>query len=200
MKTQKINSIKKLATAMLVIAFFTTNLCWGQQEKTAKRQKQSSTSKSTVKPPSMDIHTASLLGDLKAIQQHIEAGTDLDAKDPYGGSSPLITAAVFGRTEVAKALIEAGANVNFINNDGSTALHSAAFLRRTEIVGMLLENGADKNLKNNFGHTALETVSASFDDVREIYDIFSKDLGPLGLKLDYKAIETTRPRIAEMLR
>ena len=65
---------------------------------------------------------------------------------------------------------------------------------------MLLDNGADKNLKNNYGSTALESVAAPFSDVKSIYDIFSKDLGPLGLKLDYKQLEMTRPKIAEMLR
>ena len=65
---------------------------------------------------------------------------------------------------------------------------------------LLLENGADKNLKNNYGSTALESVTAPFSYVKEIYDIFSKDLGPLGLKLDYKYLEETRPKIAEMLR
>ena len=64
---------------------------------------------------------------------------------------------------------------------------------------MLLDNGADRNLENNFGSTALESVSGPFDNVKVIYDQFSKDLGPLGLKLDYEYIKATRPKIAEML-
>jgi hypothetical protein len=63
-----------------------------------------------------------------------------------------------------------------------------------------LENGADKNIRNNFGSTAFESVAGPFNEVKGIYDLFSKDLGPLGLKLDYKRIEETRPLIAEMLR
>jgi len=116
------------------------------------------------------------------------------------GSTPLISASVFGKTEVALALIEAGADVNLQNNEGSSALTTAAFLCRVEIVEALLENGADKELRTNAGSTALESVSAPFEDVRFIYDIFTRDLGPLGLKLDYKRIEETRPVIAEMLR
>ena len=116
------------------------------------------------------------------------------------GSTALITAAVFGKTEVAKALIEAGADVNSRNNDGSTSLYCAAFFCRTEIVEALLDKGADKSIRNNFGSTALESVAGPFSDVKGIYDLFSKDLGPLGLKLDYEQIEETRPVIAEMLR
>ena len=96
--------------------------------------------------------------------------------------------------------MEAGADINLQNNDGSTPLHTAAFLCRVEIVEALLENGADKNIRNNFGSTALESVSAPFENVKAIYDQFSKDLGPLGFKLDYEQIKQDRPRIAEMLR
>ena len=71
---------------------------------------------------------------------------------------------------MAKALIEAGADVNCQNNEGSTALHTAAFLCRTEIVEALLDNGADKNIRNNYGSTALESVSGPFENVKAIYD------------------------------
>ncbi|KPK82640.1 MAG: hypothetical protein AMS27_14435, partial [Bacteroides sp. SM23_62_1] len=157
-----------------------------------------SDSQAKVKPPNMDIHTAALLGDIKAISQHIKAGSDLDEKDEYG-STPLIIAATFGKTEVAEALIGAGADMSCRNNDGSTPLHIAAFFCRTEIVKMLLDNGADRNLENNFGSTPLESVEAPFDNVKGIYDQFTRDLGPLGLKLDYDYIKVTRPLIAEML-
>lgn len=155
----------------------------------------------TEKPeaPAVDIHTASLLGDLKAINQHIKAGTDLNMKDQYG-SSPLIITITFGKTDCGKALIEAGADIELTNNEESTPLHTAAFLCRKEIVELLLEKGADKSKKNIYGSTALESVSAPFDEVKDIYDQFSKDLGALGLKLDYDYIEETRPIIANLLK
>jgi len=199
MKTQKINSIKTVTTAMLVITLLINAGCGDKQGKSTKEKQKSSVSQTKPKPPGIDIHTATFMGDLEAIEQHIKAGSDLNEKDPYG-SSPLITAVVFGKTEVAKALIEAGVDLNSTNNDGSTALHSAAFLCRTELVKALLDNGADKNLKNIYGNTALESVAGPFSNVKGIYDQFSKDLGPLGLKLDYEQLEMTRPKIAEMLR
>lgn len=198
MTTQKINSIKVVTVAMLAVTLFTITACGGNRANKAEDTIISSYSEISVKPPAMDIHTATFLGDLDAINQHIKAGSDLNEKDKYG-SSPLIIAATFGKTEVARALIGAGADVNCTNNDGSTPLHTAAFLCRTEIVEALLEKDADKNIKNNFGSTALESVAGPFENVKGIYDQFSKDLGPLGLKLDYKQIETTRPKIAEML-
>jgi uncharacterized protein len=198
MKTQKIISIKVVATSIMIVTLLTAASCSNQGNSSQKNRKSSESE--TVKPPNMDIHMAALLGDLDAINQHIKAGSDLNVREPSVGSTPLISAAVFGKTEVAIALIEAGADVNIKNNEGSTALHSAAFLCHTEIVEALLENGADKTLKNNYGNIPFETVAAPFDMVKDIYDIFSKDLGPLGLKLDYTYIEETRPIIAEMLK
>lgn len=109
--------------------------------------------------PSMSLHEAAMLGNLEAIQQHIEAGSNLNERDTMGGASPLITAAVFGQSEVAKALIEAGADVNFTNNEGSTALITAAAFGHFEVARALIEAGADVNHTNNEGSTALHTAA-----------------------------------------
>ena len=147
----------------------------------------------------MSLHAAVITGNMEMVKYHIKTGSDLNEKEPAGGSSPLITATVFGRNEAALALIEAGADVNQTNNDGSTALHSAAFFCRTEIVEALLAHGADKTIKNIAGSTAAESVTAPFEAVKGIYDYFSKVYEPLGLKLDYERIKSVRPVIAEML-
>jgi len=200
MKTQNMNLMKAATGMMMVAAVLILSSCGSNQEKSTSNMEEAQASEVTVEPPNMDIHTATLLGDLDAIKQHIAAGSNLDEGEPTLGSTPLISAAVFGKTEIAKALIEAGADVNLKNNEGSTALHSAAFLCRLEIVEMLLAYDVDKEQLNNYGSTALQSVSAPFTDVKFIYDQFSKDLGPLGFKLDYEYVEVTRPKIAEMLR
>jgi len=155
---------------------------------------------SPTKPPRVDLHEAVIRGNLEAIQQHIVAGSDLNQRAPAGGASPLITAAAFGQTDAAKALIEAGADLNCRNNEGSTALHTAAFLCRTEIVEMLVANGADKNLTNNAGATALDSVTGPFNEVKGVYDLLTNALAPLGLRLDYDRIRAMRPQIADRLR
>jgi ankyrin repeat protein len=151
-------------------------------------------------PPSVGLQEAAAQGDLPAVKQHIAAGSNLEERDPLAGSTPLIAAAVFGRVEVARALIEAGADVNAKNNEGSTPLHSAAFLCHPEIVEALLANGADKSVRNNVGATALDSVAGPFEDVQGIYDLLAGALGPFGLQLDYERIKATRPKVATMLR
>jgi hypothetical protein len=147
----------------------------------------------------MSIHLAALKGNISAIRQHIENGSDLEKKEPTVGSTPLITAALFGKTEVVKMLLEAGVDINYQNQKGSTALHTAAFFCHTEIVDLLLTYGADKRIKNNDGFTALESVTPPFKVVKGVYDYFSNSLGPLGLELDYENIEQTRPVVAKLL-
>src|SRR5450432_1915554 len=80
-----------------------------------------------AKPPQVDVHAAIATNNVQALKQYISTGANLNAKDPIGGSSPLITACLFGNAQMAKMLIDAGADLNFKNNDGSTPLITAAF-------------------------------------------------------------------------
>lgn len=195
MKTK--NTLLRITIGVALLGMlFTTGAC---QEKKVSGQ-ESKSAKASVTVPQMDLHTAVVTGNLETVKQHIAAGSDLNVKDPFGGSSPLISASVFGKTEIAQTLIDAGVDLNFQNNDGSTALHTAAFFCRPEIVKMLLDKRADKNLKNKFNATPYETVAAPFNDVKSAYDMMGQVLGPMGLKLDYVYIEKTRPEIANMLK
>jgi len=187
-------SIKTLGNLIIIVSLLFFISCQSQDKKS-----NTSNSKTEVKVPEIDIHTATFFGNLDAVKQHISAGTDLNVKDQYG-STPLIIASTFGKTDIARKLIDGGADLNIKNNEGSTPLHVAAFFCRTEIVKELLNKGADKSLLNNYGSTALASVSSEFNEVKPIYDQISKDLGPLGLKLDYKHLEATRPVIAELLK
>ncbi len=165
----------------------------------AQNQEGSQTEK-TGEAPQMDIHMAIMTDRIDVLQLHIKSGTDLNAKEPFGGSTPLITATVFGKTEAALLLIKAGSDLSVQNNDGATALHVAAFFCRTEIVNALLENGADKTMKNNFNATPYESVAGPWDQMAPIYTQVSNSLKPMGLVLDLARIEKTRPVVAQLLK
>ncbi|GAB5408240.1 MAG: hypothetical protein BalsKO_06050 [Balneolaceae bacterium] len=163
-------------------------------QKSNKSQTVSNTS-----APEIEINSAIIMDNLEVVKQHIDAGTDLNKKDPMSGSSPLITAATFGKTDIAKVLIDAGADLSVKNNDGSTALHSAAFFCRIEIVQMLIDAEVDKSIRNNFGATARESVMGPFEPVKPIYSMMQEQLAPFGLQLDMEELKKTRPVIAMML-
>ena len=146
----------------------------------------------------VDIWKAAASGNIEAIKQHLEAGTDVDAKEPPGGSTPLLVAAIFGRVEAAKLLIEKGANVNARSNDGATALHGAAFFCHTEIVKLLLGKGADVNAKNIRGETPLDAVAGEWS--QELEGIYKWLAELWNLQLDLERIKATRPKVAALLR
>lgn len=189
MKTFKMYSLKTVS-AMILLAIL-TSAC-GQSNTNSRAQANEA-------EPNVDLQTAVISGNLEAVRQHIEAGSEINEKDSFSGSSPLITAATFNKPKIAKALIDAGADLAVKNNDGSTALHAAAFFGRVEIVQLLIDAGADKTLQNNFGATPRETVLGPFEDIAPIYEMMKQQLEPMGMQLDITEVEKARPVVAMML-
>ncbi|MHA7101149.1 ankyrin repeat domain-containing protein [Roseivirga pacifica] len=196
MKNQVIKSTRLLAATLIMLVALSA--CGQKNSGTEEGGKAATTAK--VKAPKISIHDAVISGNSEALQQHIDARTDLNKKDPFGGSSPLIIATVFDKTEMALTLIKAGANLNMKNNEGSTALHTAAFFCRLDILKALIDAGADQSIKNNFNTTAYESVVIPFDQVEPVYKMMGQQLAPMGLTLDMARIEKSRPEVAKMLK
>ncbi len=124
MKTLKINSLSVLMNLVFIAIMLPA--CSQSSKNTNKN--------SGVEKPAMDIQTAIMTDNLEIVKQHIEVGTDINIKDQMSGSTPLISAVAFGKTDIAKVLIDAKADLTIKNNDGATALHTAAFFCRVDIV------------------------------------------------------------------
>ena len=144
----------------------------------------------------VDIFTALDPQYVEALKRHIAGGPDLETREPTGGSTPLIVAALYGNTEAARLLVEGGALVNAKNKEGDTALHVAAFFCHTDFCELLLKNGAEVNAKNDKDETALSNVSGKWGEVKGIYKFFD---GLLQLNLDLERVKATRPVITKML-
>lgn len=205
MKVLKLNSFKMWMNLSVIVLLFLA--ACGQSGSNKNTHPENDVKpKSKVVPkaskrekPKTDLQTAVVSGNLEIVKQHIEAGTNINAKDQMSGSTPLITAATFGKTAIAKALIDANADLDVKNNEGSTALHAAAFFCHIEIVQMLMDAGADKSIKNKHGATPRESVIGPFAEMKPIYELMQQQLGPLGLKLELNELEMARPVIAMML-
>lgn len=70
----------------------------------------------------------------------------IEKRDKFEGNTPLLLAAFGGHTQAAKALLEANAEIEAINNQGSTALHLALKEDNEELALLLLSEGASTKL------------------------------------------------------
>ena len=90
--------------------------------------------------------------DLETIELLIKKGVDVNSKDK-SGKTPLYWAAEYGRTNVVKLLLKAGADVNATVSDGPlkgyTPLHEAAYLGHKDTVKVLIKAEADVNTNPN---------------------------------------------------
>ena len=109
----------------------------------------------TAKAPDISIHDAAHTGNIEAVKKHLDAGTDVNAKDE-DGYTPLYAVAGGGHKEVAELLIAKGADVNPKREDGATPLLIAAVAGHKEVAELLIAKGADVNAKDKKGWTLLQ--------------------------------------------
>ena len=94
----------------------------------------------TAKSPSRSIHRAAMNGNIEAVKQHLDAGTDVNAKDVIK-RTPLHYAAFYGHKVVAELLIAEGADVNAKTKSGFTPLDATSVFNKTEIADLLRKHG-----------------------------------------------------------
>ncbi|NKB66708.1 MAG: ankyrin repeat domain-containing protein [Candidatus Latescibacteria bacterium] len=100
-----------------------------------------------------DILSASFKGDIETVRKLLKKNPELvNAKNSEGGT-PLMLA-TFGHMEIIKLLLEYGADIHAVSQDG-TALHLATWEQQQEIVQFLLDQGLDPNSTSASGETAL---------------------------------------------
>ncbi|MDE0019966.1 MAG: CotH kinase family protein [Candidatus Poribacteria bacterium] len=135
------------------------------------------------------------MGKLAAVEKRLADGADVNERDKMFYLAPLGWAALYGQTEVARALLDNGADVNILDRSGNTPLHTAAFLGDVETAKLLIENGANIRAKNHEGGMPIESTKAPFEVTSFIGSIFQ-------IKIDHRrfaAIEKGRAEIVKLL-
>jgi ankyrin repeat protein len=109
----------------------------------------------------LDIFEASAVGNLGRVHQLVDAQPGLANAVAKDGFQPLGLAAFFGHLEVARFLLEMGAEVNSPSDNGLHVmpLHSAAANRHLEIARLLLEHGAMVNARQADDFTPLHAAA-----------------------------------------
>jgi ankyrin repeat protein len=105
-----------------------------------------------------DLHFAAGHGDLQRVQQLLTAGADINGFDDDMGWTPLHYAVVAEQYEVAKYLIEHGADVNAHHEAriGNTPLAEIADRCSLRIARLLVDAGADPTIPGWMQLTALD--------------------------------------------
>jgi quinoprotein dehydrogenase-associated probable ABC transporter substrate-binding protein len=120
------------------------------------------------------------IGDGKffAVKALIDSGADVNLPSGYEQVTPLMVIATqlaaksrSGNLaqgpqplDLARAILDKGANANALSKDGVTALMIAAGHNNAPVIGLLVGAGADPNAKNTHGQTALDiATSAGFE-------------------------------------
>ena len=157
-------------------------------------------------PPETSIWTAAIRGSVTLIEQHIAAGTDVDArKEDANGQTPLYYAAEKDRAEAVRVLLEAGADPNkTVTRDyfaskfhqGTTPLHIAVYKNSTASVRVLMARGADLTLADSHGLTVVDLVDT--DQVANMlpalvaYGLSEDALNKLGEQLMQLAVDSSQ--------
>lgn len=122
----------------------------------------------TTALPDEALLEASEAGNLQAVLDALKAGADVGAETADGWTG-LHFAAAQGRADVARALLDAGANVSADTTSvRRTPLHWAARNGRTETVHLLLRRGAATSVADTEGSAPLHLAAATAEGSAEV--------------------------------
>jgi len=110
----------------------------------------------------------------------VAAGIDMWYVDEDSGTNE-------DAVEAVKVALQAGSDINAVNDDGGTALHGAAFRGVNEIVQLFVDRGARLDVRNKEGFTPLmvangdQRISCNLQRRPETVELFVKLLTERGL-------------------
>jgi len=111
-------------------------------------------------PRGTPLHYATFCGlhDIAKILA-VEHPQDVNSRSFQGASTPLSLASEKGHVDLARMLIDLGADVSAQTDDGWTALHLASENGHVDLARMLIDLGADVSAQTKYGTTALHWAS-----------------------------------------
>ncbi|XP_033639972.1 inversin-like [Asterias rubens] len=109
-----------------------------------------------------ELSTLAQKGNETLVERFLSESVEVHGDSEDIRQSQLYIASFWGFYDVVKALIVAGADVNYQNKDTLwTSLHAAAFQEHGRVIMFLLENNAKPDIQDKEGRTATDFASAS---------------------------------------
>lgn len=112
----------------------------------------------------------SFFGHLSLVKQLLDKGANPNiASNNQFKVAPIHSACAISHFDIAKLLIEHGADINTKQMHGVTPLHSAAHNGQEKLAKFLIDNGADINAKMDNGNTPLFMANEkNFQEIAEL--------------------------------
>lgn len=119
--------------------------------------------------PLMQVQLLDLTAARDLLPVFLEKGVDVNRRDDRGMTALMHNAENYCFKDVIKPLIQAGADIGIVDNEGNTALHYALRAGDAGVARYLIKKGADYNLPNNDGVTPAQiAVETGQDTVLEL--------------------------------
>ena len=149
-------------------------------------------------PESLPLHAAveemTEGGTLEAVKLLLQHGAHPDG-DPQGRSAtPLLLAVMHGLNDATEALLGAGADPNFVSDEGASPLRLAVEQKDIETAKTLLRFGATKSINDSGGPSGMNALGrAAYDlNIPMIELLLAAQADPTALDLDH---QTARDRL-----
>jgi ankyrin repeat protein len=113
------------------------------------------------------LYAAAQMAHTEIVSQLIRAGADVNLLVNDRGETALMAAAdgisILRQVETISLLIQAGANINAVSDDGKTALHNALNFERErgrdQVVAFLIAHGANVNQRTALGTPLMKAIA-----------------------------------------
>ncbi|KAF7978591.1 hypothetical protein HWV62_45310 [Athelia sp. TMB] len=106
------------------------------------------------------LYYACFVGSVQAVQHLINNNADVDIRGREASTRPLLIASEEGHLEIARLLLDKGANVDIVGGKYSTALQAACARGHLELATLLLDKGANVDVVGGKYGTALQAACA----------------------------------------
>ena len=139
------------------------------------------------------VQIAAALGDLHRFNRFFDSNGKLNASAGVNQSQVVTStddpsealsvafwyACLHSQIDIARQLLNKGADINYKDKEGFTALHGASVRGETELVTLLLDSEANTEVTNDYGGTVLDTLcwfATNIRDDRVDYHLIAKQL------------------------